>query len=64
MQSPAEDQLAAAGPETAASDAPAPQTPEARSREERLLLYVGFGTGLSVGLIFLAYIVLGIAGKL
>lgn len=64
MQRPAENQLAADAPDAAAGGAPAPQTPEMRSREELLMLYVGFGTGLSVGLIFLLYIVLDIAGKL
>lgn len=40
------------------------QTEEARAREEMGMLLVGFGTGLSVGLVFLVYVVLALAGLL
>lgn len=47
-------------------DPDAPPAPGAvggfmRLREERLILLVGFGTGLLIGLFFLTYIVLAIA---
>ena len=40
------------------------QSDAARSREEMSMLLIGFALGLSIGFIFLVYIVLAIAGWL
>ena len=43
------------------SEPPAIPSPEARSREELRMLFFGFGLGITVGAVFLIYIVLDAA---
>jgi hypothetical protein len=45
-------------------DAAFVQSPPVRAREEMGMLLVGFATGLSIGLVFLVYVVLALAGLL